>query len=294
MTVPQAPFSPSPIPGQVQGVDRRRTLFLEDPHDRRMAAGMLADGAVLGHGFGNIYAITSRPDATTVRAVNLLKGRPADQVGSITTTPTRLPDAFDWSQLPAGLSRSHALDAVDALLALGPCGFRGPAAAGLPSHLTQRDANVLTTQVISPGYACPSNAVFALALGLTGGDYLYVTSANRSRHTTGAVEEPAHHTAAGLRQDFEAIADLVLLLHRDEDATRSRLSSFALSSTSILALHRLAATPSGMPALVVERHGSLSVEAIREVLHALSLDVVLGPRAQARLPQRHHGLTSRV
>jgi hypothetical protein len=163
MTVPQAPFSPSPIPGQVQGVDRRRTLFLEDPHDRRMAAGMLADGAVLGHGFGNIYAITSRPDATTVRAVNLLKGRPADQVGSITTTPTRLPDAFDWSQLPAGLSRSHALDAVDALLALGPCGFRGPAAAGLPSHLTQRDANVLTTQVISPGYACPSNAVFALA-----------------------------------------------------------------------------------------------------------------------------------
>jgi hypothetical protein len=180
------------IRAQVGRLAQRRTLFLDDPHDRGVAAEMQGDGAVLGHGFGNIYAITSRPDATTVRAVNLLKGRPAEQVGSITTTPTRLPDAFDWSRLPLGLSRSHALDVVDALLILGPCGFRGPAAAGLPSHLTQRDANMLTTQVINPSYACLSNAV-AEALRLTGGDYLYVTSANRSRHTTGAAEEPPHH-----------------------------------------------------------------------------------------------------
>jgi hypothetical protein len=259
-----------------------------------MAAEMLADGAVLGHGFGNIYAITSRPDATTVRAVNLLKGRPAEQVGSITTTPTRLPDTFDWSRLPLGLSRSHALDVVDAILTLGPCGFRGPAAAGLPSHLTQRDGNVLTTQVISPGYACLANAVFAVALRLTGGDYLYVTSANRSRHTTGAAEEPPHHTAAGLLEDFSGIASLVLLRHRDEDATRSRFSSFALSSTSILALHRITTTPGDLPALVLERHGSLSVDAIRQALRPLSLDVVLGPRSQARLPARLDGLTSRA
>lgn len=273
--------SPSTIPALAEPLDHRRMLYLDEPADRHTAAAMLVDRAVLGHGFGNIYAITSQPDATTVRDVNLLKGRPADQVGRA----SRLPDAFDWSQLPFGLPRSQALDVVDALLALGPFGFRGPAAAGLPSHLTQRDEAVLTTQVISPGYACLSNAFLAVALRLTGGDYLYVTSANRSRHATGAAEEPAHHTAAGLWQDFGNIPDFVLLQHRDEEDSRSRCPSFASMSTSILALHRIATTPAGEPALVLERHGSLPVEAVRQVLRPLSLEVVLGPRAQTRLPQ---------
>jgi hypothetical protein len=252
---------------------------------------MLAGGAVLGYGFGNIYAISSLPDAATVQAVNLLKGRPPNQVGSITTTPARLPDVFDWSQLPSALSRSQALDVIDALLTLGPFGFRGPA-AGLPSHLTQHDEAVLTTQIISPGYACLSNALFAHALQLAHVSYLYVTSANRSRHTTGAAEEPAHHSAEGLWQDFGDMPNFVLLQHRDDEDTQSRCPSFALTSTSILALHRVATTPAGMPALVLERHGSLPIEAIRQVLSPLSLDVVLGPRARTRLPCRNNGLTA--
>ena len=35
--------------------------------------------------FGNFYVIVTGPAAATVRGVNLAKGRPVDQVGSITT-----------------------------------------------------------------------------------------------------------------------------------------------------------------------------------------------------------------
>ena len=249
---------------------------------------------MVGHGFANFYAITALPDAAAVRAVNRLKGRPADQVGSITTTPSRLLDVYDWSQLPSELSRSQALAVMDAVLSLGPFGFRGPARAGLPSHLTQYDDGVLTTQVISPGYACPSNGFLGLVLQVTDREYLSITSANRSRHSTGAAEEPAHYTASGLLQDFGGVADFVLLQHRDEAAARSRYPAFAPMSTSILALHRLMTTPTGLPALVLERHGSLPVERVRQALQPLRLDVVLGRRAQVRLPQREDVATFRT
>jgi hypothetical protein len=55
-------------------LDRTRTL--DDPDDIRAAARELAEGATVGHGFGNFYVISSRPDAATVRGINLLKGRP--------------------------------------------------------------------------------------------------------------------------------------------------------------------------------------------------------------------------
>ncbi|MBM0239759.1 hypothetical protein JNW88_26315 [Micromonospora sp. ATA32] len=63
---------------------------------------------------------------------------------------------------------------------------RGPAVARLPDHLTQLDQGVRTTQVIAPGVGCPSNAFFARAVAAIGVDHLYITSANRSRHLTGA------------------------------------------------------------------------------------------------------------
>ena len=55
-------------------------LVLSDPRDVEIVAGALAAGAVVGHAFGNFYVITTRPDAATVRSVNLMKGRPVDQV----------------------------------------------------------------------------------------------------------------------------------------------------------------------------------------------------------------------
>jgi hypothetical protein len=91
---------------------------------------------------------------------------------------------------------------MDALYGLGPFGFRGPAAAHVPDHLTQLDQGVRTTQVIAAGIRCPSNALFARAVADVRTHLLYTTSANRSRHVTGAVEEPAHWQAAGISADF--------------------------------------------------------------------------------------------
>lgn len=69
--------------------DGKRVLgVLTDAEAQRDAARAVSEGRVVAHGFGNIYALTSRADADTVRAVNRLKGRPAGQTGSITVPPT--------------------------------------------------------------------------------------------------------------------------------------------------------------------------------------------------------------
>ena len=267
-------------------------LVVTDPQDVELAARALAAGAVIGHAFGNFYVITTRPDEATVRSVNLLKGRPVGQVGSITTTPLRIPRVYDWSALPAGLSAHDVLGLMDALFELGPFGFRGPAAPDVPDHLTQLDAGVRTAQVIAPGYACPSNRFLAAGLHAAGTDLLYITSANQSRHLSGAPDSPAHWRAAGLRADFGTDPRFQLLEHADEAAARARYPRHAPMSTTILAFHTLAAPASppsgGRRTLVVERHGSLPVDAVREVVGRFGFDVVLGPLAGRRLLQRSY------
>src|SRR4051812_1726602 len=82
----------------------REALTLGDSADEVLAARAVALGAVACIGFGNLYAIATHPDAGVVRYVNKIKGRPLDQVGSITTTRSHLAELFDWSQLPAPLT----------------------------------------------------------------------------------------------------------------------------------------------------------------------------------------------
>ena len=130
-----------------------RRHVLSDDHYVAWAAIALAGGGVIAQGFANFYVITTRPDVETVRRVNRMKGRPPTQVGSITSTPARIPLAYDWSRLPAGLTRKRVRDLMHSLFQLGPFGFRGPAASHIPAHLTQLDDGLPTTQVIAPGYA---------------------------------------------------------------------------------------------------------------------------------------------
>lgn len=260
------------------------TLRLTQPDDARLAAAVLADGAVVGHGFANVYVITTRSDANTVRRVNLMKGRPAGQVGSITTTPSRIPDVWDWGRLPAPLTRRRVLGVVDTLCGLGPFGFRGPAAAHIPGHLTLPDAGVSTAQVIAPGYACPSNDFLARAVEAADSDLLSITSANRSRHLTGADDSPAHWRAAGLREEFGE--QLVMLEHPDEHAARDHYPGYLPMSTTILGFHRVTMGLDGRPNLRLERHGSMHVEKVRAVLDGLGFGLTTGPGARARLPFR--------
>src|SRR3954464_1488078 len=113
-------------------------LDIADLGHRREAAEATAAGAALFYAFGNFCALAARPDLESLRAMNALKGRPLDQVGSVTTTPERGKDVFDWDRVMLPWS---ALVAVMAdLHALGPIGFRGPAADWIPEHLTVADA----------------------------------------------------------------------------------------------------------------------------------------------------------
>jgi hypothetical protein len=270
------------------GSDTGRSV-LSDRRAVQAAADALAGGGIVAQAFANFYVITTRPDPGTVRRVNLMKGRPPDQVGSITTTPARLPLVYDWSRLPAGLTRKDVCGLMDAVFTLGPFGFRGPAAAHIPHHLTQVDDGVATAQVIAPGYACSSNRFLARSLEAIDDDILYITSANRSRHLTGAEDEPAHYRADGLRAEFGHEPGFVLLEHDDEEAAWRTYPLYAPMSTTILAFHKVAGRDEhGRLNLVVERHGSLPVDQLREVVGRLGFGLVLGANAAHRLLQREY------
>jgi hypothetical protein len=276
-----------PAPAGRPGLTRRHVL--SDGHDVAWAATALAGGGVIAQGFANFYVITTRPDTETVRRVNRMKGRPPTQVASITSTPARIPLAYDWSRLPAGLTRKRVRDLMQSLFQLGPFGFRGPAASHIPAHLTQLDGGIPTTQVIAPGSACPSNHFLAASLDAVDDDLLSITSANRSRHLTGAADEPAHWRAGPLAAEFGAEPGFALLEHADEEAARRAYPLNAAMSVTILAFHKLGEQDRrGRPCLTVERHGSLGVGHLRPILAEHGFGIVLGPHPRQRLLQRRY------
>jgi len=268
---------------------RRSALFLGENADEAAGVDRLAEGSVVGFGFGTIYALAARAEIDVVRSANLMKGRPLEQVGSVVTTPIRIPMAFDWSRLPAELNRHAVLELMDVLSAVGPFGLRGPAADSIPDHLSQQDSGVRTTQVIAPGYACPSNSFIGACLQRIGSDILYITSANRSHHVSGALEEPAHHRGDALEAEFDSGPELLVLRHGDEAGTLDRYPLHAPMSTTVLALHRTAGVDRhGRVGLIAERHGSLPITEVRRLVEPLGFYVVLGPHAATRLPQRSY------
>lgn len=263
--------------------------FLSDPQGIEHAARAVADAGVVTHGFANFYAMSARPDRDVVVRINRMKGRPDDQVGSVTSTPLRIPLLFDWDRLPEGLTRRAVIALMDDLYGLGPFGFRGPAAAHVPDHLTSIDGGIRTTQVIAPGHLCESNRFLARAMDLVGEDFLYITSANRSRHVTGADDEPAHWRGSAIKQEFGAEDGFFVLRHPNERAARERYGRFAPMSTSILAFHRIGTPgPDGRPRLIVERHGSMGLDDLTAVLDRHGFGHVLGPKARSRLSLREY------
>ncbi|WMX46952.1 hypothetical protein RGF97_21965 [Streptomyces roseicoloratus] len=105
-------------------------LLLGEPSGVRRAAGELADGLAVVHGFANFYALTARPDPDVLARVDRLKGRPEGRTGSVTTVPSLVPGLFDWTLLPAELPRRQVWSLMEELYELGPFGFRGRQPAG--------------------------------------------------------------------------------------------------------------------------------------------------------------------
>ena len=63
-------------------------------------------------------------------------------------------------------------------------------------------------------------------------DYLYITSANRSRHVTGADDEPAHYRGSAIKAEFGQEPGFVVLRHPDEEAAQLRYPRFSPKSTT--------------------------------------------------------------
>jgi hypothetical protein len=89
-----------------------------------------------------------------------------------------------------------------------------------------------------------------------------------------------------MQADFGDGDGIVLIGHRDEPLVRASYPRHLPMSTSILAFHKLVQDGSVMPALVLERHGSLGVEDVREVVARHGFGLVLADGARERLPLR--------
>jgi len=255
-------------------------LDIDAKEDRWFAAQAAELGATVLYAFGNFCAMAGHPRIESIHRINRQKGRPVNQVGSVTTTRPHFEALFDWDLLPDGLGKDVVLAMFDAFFELGPMGFRGPAARSVTAQLTSYDAEVKTTQIVGPGYRCPSNKLVDQVLGFIGRDYLFATSANVSSGATGQVE-PAHFSMAGIQADFGADEGVVLIGHRDEEAVRASYPMHLPMSTSILSFHKLVDG-----SLVLERHGSLDVPDVADVVKQFGFGLTLGPGAQERLPMR--------
>jgi hypothetical protein len=159
----------------------------------------------------------------------------------------------------------------------------------VPAHLTQLDAGVRTVLALSPGHGCPSQDFLARALHAAHTDLLAVTVAGRSRPLPGTGAEPAHWRAAGMRADFGADPRFVLLERREDREGRARYPEHAPVAPSVLAL------PTGPPAgagrrhrLLLERHGSLAADRVREVVDGFGFELGLRPDARHPLPRRQY------
>jgi tRNA A37 threonylcarbamoyladenosine synthetase subunit TsaC/SUA5/YrdC len=248
-------------------------LNLASQADRRLAAIATTNGAALFYGFGNFCALAALPDLPSVQRINGLKGRPLGQAGSVTTDPDRAHLVFDWD----GVDREAIEALMNDFLAIGPIGFRGPASERVPDHLTVMDGDVRTAQLITPGYACPSNALISEVLDRSGEDLLFITSANTSSTVTKQTEA-AHCEMRAIRDEFGHHPESVLIGHPDERAARERYPWHLPCSTTIIAFHH--------GDLVLERHGSLGIEHARVVAarHGFDLKVASRERVPVRWP----------
>jgi hypothetical protein len=250
----------------------RKHLRLANPLDVAFAAESIADGRGVVHAFGNFTALSFHPDVEVMRSVNAAKGRPLDQVASVTTTRTHMFDLFDWDNLPEGLVRVRVMRMMNRFYKKGPFGFRGPAAEHVPSHLTTVVDGVRTVQVIAPGYHCSSNRFLEAALERSRKQFLGITSGNVSRHETGK-EEPAHFKMKGAKEDLGS-RGFVMLAHGrgrsfDEWKARRKLRAYSPISVSILGFYKQGTI--GQPTVTIDRHGSLPDTKILEELRELGV-----------------------
>ncbi len=263
-------------------------LSLSNKKHIQVAATGVSLGAPMIYHFGNFIAIAAHPHPKAVEYVNITKGRPKNQTGSITTVRKYIQHLFDWSKVPKEINRQKLMKLIDDLYKLGPFGFRGPAAKNIPNHLTKKENGIRTVQLITPGYRCLSNRLVKKILKITRTKFLYATSPNLSHYATGRTEEPAHYRMKELQKDFKGKPGYFIVAHRNENAVQMTYPKHDLMSTSILSFHKVVKDSKGKVFLILERHGSLAFNSTRKVALVRGFGLVKADSAKKRLIKRKY------
>lgn len=266
----------------------------------------LASGAPGIIRFGNFFAMLSDAHEESVRSVNKKKGRTIDQTSSVVTTREHIDSLFDWDKLPEGLTKVDVNSMMDAFYDksdanphaefAGPFGFRGPAAAHIPDHLTSIDeeTGIRTVQLIAADYDDLSNKVISIGLKAKkeiGGDdqpnYFAITSVNESSKSTGK-DEPAHWLMRGVKQTFPN--GFFLLGDRNQEReyeTGSLYPKHEQNSTTIIDFSRTQDVD-GRSAVYLARHGSLSDQDTTQVVNNVGLGLIIDASARPNLKLREY------
>jgi hypothetical protein len=279
----------------------RLDMSVEDHRD--YAAWGVAMGAGLVHGFGNFYAVTLHPDLDAMRSVNVAKGRPENQVASVFTSKDKIEgldangnhEIFDMTRLPEGMTPEQTVVMMRTFFQMGPFGFRGANALEGYPHLTSSvtgsdGAEFSTIQIIAPGYRdIQSNDLARRTMEYADVPVLAITSANKSHTMTGTKEEPAHWKIRGIQDDFgNGEFPFIMLGHNDEDTATAQYTEHDPMSTSVIGFHRDLPMIDGRPTVSLERHGSLPVRKIVEVLDELGINLVVTKAGAKRLGKREY------
>jgi hypothetical protein len=295
----------------VEHTDWRNSFWNMESELLRTRAGQAIAAGVPGFvEFGNFKALIFNPHLESMRTVNKSKGREELQVASVVTTREHIESLFDWDKLQGGLNKSTVMKAIDTFYErsesnphkafAGPFGFRGPAAAHIPDHLTSIDeaTGLRTVQLIAAGYDCLSNDVIEKALkamknGNNGEDapnYLAITSANPSSHKTGK-DEPAHYRREGIQEEFHKYPPGFFIMgHKNEQMeanVRDQYPNHEPNSTTILDFSR-AVIVDGRPSIHMARHGSLSDKHTGAVVSELGMNLIIDEKARPNLPLRQY------
>jgi hypothetical protein len=91
-----------------------------------------------------------------------------------------------------------------------------------------------------------------------------------------------------IQRAFQHHKGILMMRHPNEQEARARYPEYAPMSTSIVGFYELHSDERGQPALMVERHGSLPLGTIAQVLASFGFGYVLGPKAQTRLAQHEY------
>lgn len=291
-----------------------KTHWAMDDLGKRRAGQAIAAGVPGFVPFGPFAALMFHPHEESMRSVNVAKGRGPDQVASVVTTREHVESLFDLENLEGGLTREGVMNMINTFYDrsednehrqfAGPFGFRGPAAAHIPDHLTTIDSvtKERTVQLIAPGYDCESNDIVAEALTAmkkrdeTQPNYIAITSANPSSHKTGKLE-PAHFRRLGIQAEFGKVGEDEYPLkffivgyetNADEDTVANRYLNHDRNSTTILDFSHAEASADGVTTVHLARHGSLPNAITEGVVNNLGMNFVIPDSAAKATPLREY------